>query len=100
MQNVLMLQNNRLRLLMAFTDNAVNFLVDRLGYILAVTSGMSQISADKYFIVIIPIADQSELIGHTIFHYHTSGCRCGTFDIIGCTCGNISEDDLLCDTSA
>ena len=58
-KNVLMLQNNLLRLVVTFTDNTADFFVYCLGYVFTVTSGMSQVSSDKYFIIVITIRDQT-----------------------------------------
>ena len=54
-----MLQNNLLRLVVTFTDNTADFFVNCLGYVFTVTSGMSQVSSDKYFIIVITIRDQT-----------------------------------------
>ena len=95
-QNILMFQNDLLCLVMTFTDNTEDFFINGLGNILAVTSGMSQVSADKYLVIVITITDKTKFIRHSIFHNHTSGCRSCTFDVIGCTSRNIPEDNFLC----
>ena len=99
-QNVLMFQNNLLCLVMTLTDNTADFFINGLGNILAVTSGMSQVSADKYLVIVITITDKTKFIRHSVFHNHTSGCRSCTFDVIGCTSRNIPEDNFLCYTPA
>ena len=90
-QNILMFQNDLLCLVMTFTDNTADFFINGLGNILAVTSGMSQVSADKYLVIVITITDKTKFIRHSVFHNHTSGCRSCTFDVIGCTSRNIPE---------
>ena len=61
---------------------------------------MCQILTDEDFIIVIVIADDTDIIRHSVTGYHTAGCLGGFLNITGCSGGNISEDDLLCDTSA
>src|SRR5699024_1369396 len=95
-----MLENDLLCLRMAAVDDIMDLLIDLLGNFLTVASGMGKISADKHLVAFIAVCDQAHFLRHTVLHHH---CPCGTggtFDIIGCSCSDISEDDLLGHTAA
>ena len=61
---------------------------------------MCQILTDEDFIIVIVIADDTDMIRHSVTGYHTAGCLGGFLNITGCSGGNISEDDLLRNTSS
>ena len=95
-----MLHNNVFCLGIAVIYDALDFLIDLTGNLLTVSLGMCQILTDEDFIIVIVIADDTDIIRHSVTGYHTAGCLGGFLNITGCSGGNISEDDLLCDTSA
>lgn len=95
-----MLHNNVFCLGIAVIYDALDFLIDLTGNLLTVSLGMCQILTDEDFIIVIVIADNTDIIRHSVTGYHTAGCLGGFLNITGCSGGNISEDDLLCDTSA
>src|SRR5699024_2520632 len=92
---------DRLRLRVAFINDALHFLVDRAGNFLAVSSRcMTEITANENFIAVVVIIDQAETFGHTELGDHGFGDRCRLPDILGRPCRNVVEDLFLSDTSA
>ena len=95
-----MLQNDILCLGIAVIYDVLDFLIDLTGNLLTVRLGMCQILTDEDFIIVIVIADDTDMIRHSVTGYHTAGCLGGFLNITGCSGGNISEDDLLRNTSS
>ena len=62
--------------------------------------GMSQILTDEDLIIVIIITDDTDMIRHSVTGYHTAGCLGGFLNITGSSCGDITEDDLLRNTSS
>ena len=82
-------------LTVTFVDDRLYFPVNLSRYQLTVILRMCQISADKYFIIVIIILDHTDLIRHTIPGHHPSGNLGGLLDIAGSSCGDVIKDNLL-----
>ena len=95
-----MLFNNGLCTVITFINDPLHFTVDRCGNLFTITSGgMTKISSDKYFIIIISIAYKTKCFRHTELRYHGFGVCCCLLDILGCPGCNIIKDQLFCYTS-
>ena len=59
-KNADILTDDALCILMALTDDTGNLPIDLSCHFLTVASGMCQITADKYLIVIVAVSDQTD----------------------------------------
>ena len=100
MKYILMLHDDILRLGVAVIDDALHFAVNRIGNLVAVALGVSQIAADEDLVAVIVVVNHTDTVRHTVLGHHGTGRRCRLLNILGCTGGNIAEDQFFCDSAA
>ncbi len=57
--------------------------------------GMGQVTTDEDFVIVVIIADHTDVLRHAETGHHPPGHLGGLLDITGSPCGNILENDLL-----
>ena len=70
MKDVLMCQDDLLRLRVALIDDPLDLAVDIGSNTLTVRSRMRQISSDEDFVIVAAVVDHSELLRHSVLGYH------------------------------
>ena len=100
MQYLLMLQYNSFGFGITIFNNCLNFPVDLAGHGFTVGFGMSQITPDKYLVIVIIVTDDADIVRHTKLSHHLARYLGSFLDIAGRPGGDILKNDLLGDSSA
>ena len=77
-----MLCNNTSCFLMASVNDTFHFLINDSCNAFTLRLGMTDISADENFITSACIVNQTNGIRHTVLCHHSTGCFCGSLDIL------------------
>ena len=81
--------------LISIFNDSLDLLVDNSRSLLGIVTAAAEITAEEYFVVFRAVKDGTELLTHTKLSYHIACNIGGTLNIVGCTAGNITEDDAL-----